>query len=295
VREDPKRKNLLYAGTETGVYFSLDGGTRWQPLQLNLPVVPITDLTIKNNDLIASTQGRAFWVLDDLTPLQERDTVSPTAPYLFTPAETVRARRAGFGRAPAGIGQNPPSGAIVTYWLDRRQDEVTLEFLDATGTVIKAFSSKDRNGPSGNAGLHRFVWDMRYPDAHGVEGGTFLAGGNLRGPVAVPGAYQVRLKAGGHTAVKPLRIVSDPRIETSTADPRQAVGDPRCRQRHPPHARGARGACRPRGRGQARRGPRIGAEGADRSPVRRLRRPDARVRSEIEQPHRGAPGLRVPG
>jgi photosystem II stability/assembly factor-like uncharacterized protein len=217
VREDPKRKDLLYAGTETGVYFSLDGGTRWQSLQLNLPVVPITDLTVKDGDVIVSTQGRAFWILDDITALHA--TGDPTAPAvrLFTPRDAVRTRRAGFGRSPIGAGQNPPAGALVTYSLDAPQD-VTLEFLDARGTVIRSVSSKDRNGPASKPGLHRYVWDMRYADAQGVEGGTYLAGGNLRGPVALPGTYQVRLKAAGRDLVEPLRIVADPRSQAAVAD-----------------------------------------------------------------------------
>jgi photosystem II stability/assembly factor-like uncharacterized protein len=217
VREDPKRRNLLYAGTETGVYISLDGGGRWQSLQLNLPIVPITDLTLKDDDLIASTQGRAFWILDDVTPLHEVGGAATQDAHLFAPRDAVRARRAGFGRAPAGAGQNPPAGAIVTYSLDRAQ-EVTLEFLDAKGAVVKRATSGDRNGPAGTPGMHRFTWDMRYPDAHGIEGGTFLAGGNLRGPIAVPGAYQVRLTAGGKTETRPLRIVADPRSQASVAE-----------------------------------------------------------------------------
>ena len=217
VREDPKRRNLLYAGTETGVYFSLDGGVRWQPLQLNLPIVPITDLTVKDDDLIASTQGRAFWILDDVTPLRELDDAAAAAAHLFAPRDAVRARRAGFGRAPAGAGQNPPAGAAITYSLARAQ-EVTLEFVDSTGAVVKTVTGRDRNGPAGTPGLHRYVWDMRYPDAHGLEGGTFLAGGNLRGPLAVPGTYQVRLKAGGETLTQPLRIVADPRSQAGVAE-----------------------------------------------------------------------------
>jgi photosystem II stability/assembly factor-like uncharacterized protein len=217
VREDPKRKDLLFAGTETGVYYSLDGGAKWQSLQLNLPVVPITDLTVKDGDLVASTQGRAFWILDDITPLEAAGDPATAAVRLFTPRDAVRVRRAGFGRAPVGAGQNPPSGAIVTYSLDSAQD-VTLEFLDARGTIVRSVSSKDRNGPTGKPGMHRYVWDMRYADAQGIESGTYLAGGNLRGPVALPGAYQVRLKAGGRTAAEPLRIVADPRGQASAAD-----------------------------------------------------------------------------
>jgi photosystem II stability/assembly factor-like uncharacterized protein len=218
VREDPKRKDLLFAGTETGVQYSLDGGARWQALQLNMPVVPITDLAVKNDDLIAATQGRAFWVLDDITPLRAmNDAVTTEAAHLFPPRDAIRSRRAGFGGRGGGIGQNPPGGAIVTYSLSAAQP-VTIDFLDAQGTVIKSVSSTDRNGPSGAAGTHRYAWDMRYPDASGIEGGTFLAGGNLRGPVAVPGTYQVRLKAGSQTLTQPLRIISDPKSQANAAD-----------------------------------------------------------------------------
>jgi photosystem II stability/assembly factor-like uncharacterized protein len=221
VREDPTQRGLLYAGTETGVFFSLDGGLHWQSLQLNLPIVPITDLTVKDGDLIASTQGRAFWILDDVTPLHEiGDAVATATAHLFAPRDAIRARRAGFGRAPAGIGQNSPAGAVVTYWLGRPQD-VTLEFVDSNGVVAKTAKSSDRNGPPASAGLHRFAWDMRYPDAHGIESGTFLAGGNLRGPLALPGSYQVRLKAGGQTLIQPLRIVADPRSHATLADLRE--------------------------------------------------------------------------
>jgi photosystem II stability/assembly factor-like uncharacterized protein len=218
IREDPKRKGLLFAGTETGVYYSTNDGAQWQPLQLNLPIVPITDLTIKNDDLIASTQGRSFWVLDDITPLHEmKDAVTTSTAQLFPPRDAIRSRRGGFGRGATGAGQNPPAGAIVTYSLPAAQD-VTLEFVDAKGAVVKSVSSADRNGPAGTPGLHRYAWDMRYADARGIAGGTFLAGGNLRGPVAVPGTYQVRMKTGGQTLTQPLRIVSDPKSEARATD-----------------------------------------------------------------------------
>jgi photosystem II stability/assembly factor-like uncharacterized protein len=217
VREDPVRRNLLYAGTETGVYLSLDGGGRWQSLQLNLPIVAITDLTVKDNDLIASTQGRAFWILDDVTPLHDLASAMTTAAHLVAPRHAVRARRGGFGRAPNGAGQNPPGGASIAYWLGRDQD-VAIEIVDATGAVVKRATNRDRNGPAGTRGLHRFTWDMRYPDAHGIGGGTFLAGGNLRGPIAVPGTYDVRLTAGGETQHQPLQIVADPRSSASIAE-----------------------------------------------------------------------------
>ncbi|HMF95729.1 MAG TPA: hypothetical protein VKE96_15620 [Vicinamibacterales bacterium] len=217
VREDSKRRNLLYAGTETGVYFSLDGGGRWESLQLNLPIVPITDLAVKDNDLIASTQGRAFWILDDVTPLYDLAGAMTTDAQLMAPRDAVRARRGGFGRAPAGAGQNPPGGAAVTYWLGRDQD-VAIDIVDAKGTVVKHATNHDRSGPAGSRGLHRFTWDMRYPDAHGIDGGTHLAGGNLRGPIAMPGSYQVRLTAGGTTQSQSLRIVADPRSQAAVAE-----------------------------------------------------------------------------
>jgi photosystem II stability/assembly factor-like uncharacterized protein len=217
IREDPKRRGLLFAGTETGVYYSTNDGTEWRSLQLNLPIVPITDLTIKNDDLIASTQGRSFWVLDDLTPLHGMSGTTTTAAQLFPTHDAVRARRGGFGRGASGVGQNPPGGAIVTYSLPAAQP-VTLEFLDAKGTVVKSVTSGERNGPAATPGLHRYSWDMRYADAHGIEGGTYLAGGNLRGPVAVPGTYQVRLTTGGQTLTQPLRIVADPKSEAKATD-----------------------------------------------------------------------------
>jgi len=144
------------------------------------------------------------------------DAATATA-HLVTPRNAVRARRAGFGRAPAGAGQNPPAGAVISYWLGRDQD-VTLEILDTKGAVVKTATSRDRNGPAATRGMHRYIWDMRYPDAHGIEGGTFLAGGSLRGPIALPGTYQVRLKAGSDTHTQSLRIVADPRSQATAAE-----------------------------------------------------------------------------
>jgi photosystem II stability/assembly factor-like uncharacterized protein len=218
IREDPTRKGLLFAGTEFGVFYSTNDGVQWQSLQLNLPIVPVTDLTIKGDDLVVATQGRSFWVLDDITPLEGvTDAVMTSAAHLFPSRDAIRSRRAGFGRGAAGIGQNPPAGAIVTYSLGSAQD-VTLEFVDQKGAVVRSVSSRDRNGPAATVGLHRYAWDMRYADARGIDGGTYLAGGNLRGPVAVPGPYQVRLKTGGQTLTQPLRIVSDPKSEAKASD-----------------------------------------------------------------------------
>ncbi|MFN8062029.1 MAG: hypothetical protein U0Q12_22950 [Vicinamibacterales bacterium] len=220
VREDPKRRGLLYAGTETGVFVSFDAGDRWQSLQLNLPVVPITDLTVKNDDLVASTQGRGFWILDDLTTLHQVDAADTTrAVRVFRPRDTARSRGA-FGRAAGAMGQNPPVGVVVRYFLAATpSDAVTLEFLDAQDRVVQRFSSADRGRTAVPAakGVNRFEWDMRYPDAQGIDKGTYLFGGNLRGPVALPGEYRVRLTAGGDTQTMPFTITPNPQ-SPATAD-----------------------------------------------------------------------------
>jgi photosystem II stability/assembly factor-like uncharacterized protein len=238
VREDPKRKSLLYAGTETGIYVSFDDGESWQSLQLNLPAVPVHDLAVKEDDLVAATHGRSFWILDDLTLLHQltSDVVSSKA-YLFKPWDTYRMktsmRRIG---ASTGVGQNPPGGVVVQYYLkEKPEEEIILEFLDEEGKAIKAFRSKERakeevvedpylaffGGGSGStsvsaeAGMNRFEWDMRYPDARGIKGGTTLFMGNLRGPRALPSTYQIRLTVGSESHVKSFEIKKDPRISAS--------------------------------------------------------------------------------
>lgn len=225
VREDPKRKGLLYAGTETGVYLSFDDGENWQSLQLNLPPVPVHDLVVKEDDLVAATHGRAFWILDDITPLEQLDDEALSSKfYLFEPKVAYRAQ--GFN-------------AVINYYLKEKPEaEILLEFLDKDGNVIKAIKSakeekkeekieleeeffRGRAAPSqipANIGLNRFEWDMRYPDAKGIKGRTYLMGGSLRGPVAVPGTYQVKITVGGESMTKPLEIKKDPRIGASQKD-----------------------------------------------------------------------------
>ncbi|MBV9437395.1 MAG: glycosyl hydrolase, partial [Acidobacteria bacterium] len=240
VRQDPVRSDLLFAGTETGVYVSFDDGRQWQSLQQNLPIVPITDLTLKNGDLIGSTQGRSFWVLDDITPLEQLSAEAENSPlHLFSPRPAYRgARGRSFG--PRG----PLDGVAVDYALNQSPSSpVTIEFLDAQGTVIKSFSSAAKQ-PSSNrgmgtrgaltrggnenavrtdAGLNRFVWDMRYPDAEGLDGGTFFLGGSLRGPEAAPGHYKVRITAGDRTQTADFEIKKDPRVATNDDDYRKQL------------------------------------------------------------------------
>lgn len=232
VREDPKRKGLLYAGTETGVFVSFDDGANWKSLQLNLPVVPIHDLVVKEDDLVAATHGRSFWILDDLTPLHQisEETVKADV-YLFKPRDAYQMR--GMGFPIANVGQNPPTGSVI-YFKERPEDEVILEFLDEKGNLIRKFSSKiSRPEPdsmermmsravrsqslTAEPGMNRFILDMRYPDAERVPG-AILWGGTLSGPVAVPGKYKVRLNAGDKTMTQTWEWKKNPRIPAIQED-----------------------------------------------------------------------------
>jgi photosystem II stability/assembly factor-like uncharacterized protein len=244
IREDPHRKGLLYTGTETGLYVSFDDGESWQSLQLNLPVVPITDLVIqkRDKDLVVATQGRSFWVLDDLPVLhQMKDEVAKADAYLFQPEDTYRTPGGAVPLPPtATVGQNPPSGVVVYYHLKTKPtDEVTLEFLDSAGKSIMKFSSKlstsesaptpaagEGGGPGASgstprvaieAGLNRFVWDTRYADATRFPG-LIMWAGSVTGPRAVPGNYQVKLTVGGKTLTENFEIKKDPRIATTPED-----------------------------------------------------------------------------
>lgn len=265
IREDPARRGLLYAGTETGVYVSFDDGANWQSFQLNLPVVPIHDFVVKDNDLVAATHGRSFWVLDDLTPLhQVTEEIAGNPAHLFKPRSTYRFPvRRGFwsgrldgrnyerGDGPLiftynqskdsegqtirrmlDAGDDLVEGVLVFYYLKERPDgDVTLAFLDREKNVIKSFQSDgkdDRDKPSvqqdlqvrKEAGMNRFIWDMRYQNAHHVPGdeSTTGFGSTITGPVAIPGVYQVQLSVNGQTFVQPFEIRVDPRISTTHED-----------------------------------------------------------------------------
>lgn len=244
VREDPNWRNLLYAGTETGVFFSLDGGARWQPLQQNLPAVPVTDLQVKRKDLVISTEGRAFWIMDDVTPLHElSDSVAMVPLHLVTPREAYRSSLGGEGGAAFGlgsyqfpnVGSNPPNGAIIDYWLRTKADStspVTLEVLDAGGAVVRRFSSAEP-GPAepgappvapklpAEAGLNRFVWDLRREGIGGVPG---TMSGASEGPRVVTGSYQLRMSRAGVRQARTLTVLPDPRSNPSAASLAEQAG-----------------------------------------------------------------------
>ncbi|MGA7565390.1 MAG: hypothetical protein WBW53_04880 [Terriglobales bacterium] len=258
VREDPKRKGLLYAGTERGIFVSFDDGLHWRSLQLNLPNTPVHDLVIKDNDLVVATHGRSFWILDDVSPLRQfADSIAGDDLHLYQPATAYRIHT---GEAPARFsfaGKNPPSGAVIYFYLkhapkpatppaaqkdaqqdvqkpDVQNDEVKIQILDSSGQVIRSYSS-NRSDPLDEPldpddkkpekqikpedGLNRFVWDLHYADAIRVPG-YFLweYGDGAKGPLAAPGNYQVRVIADGKTETAPLELKIDLRVTVSQSD-----------------------------------------------------------------------------
>jgi photosystem II stability/assembly factor-like uncharacterized protein len=245
IREDPKRKGLLFAGTESGIYFSADDGDHWNPLQQNLPVSPIHDLAVKADDLVVATHGRSFWVLDDISPLRELASgIGAESAHLFIPANALRVRRSVNNDTPLPPeepqGENPPAGAIIYYSLNGgTSGEVTLEILDHSGQVVRRYSSNDqprtaRTPPpfpnywlpkqeilSAEGGMHRFTWDLRYAPPAAGGGGYAMAVANkqtepgAQGPLVVPGGYRVRLTVAGKSYEQPLEVGPDPRVKTT--------------------------------------------------------------------------------
>jgi photosystem II stability/assembly factor-like uncharacterized protein len=252
VREDPVKKGLLFAGTELGVYFSINDGDSWQPLQLNLPVSPVHDLVIKDNDLVIATHGRAFWILDDISPLRQltREVQSAEA-YLFPPATAMRVRANTNHDTPLPpeepAGENPPPGAIFYYYLKSpAQGEAKLEVLDAKGQVVRTYSSKDQpfrpptppafpmywfnpQAPlAATAGMHRFIWDIRYTAPPIAQPGYSMSTAartdtprEPEGPQALPGEYQLRLTVDGKSYTQQFKLTMDPRVKTSPEDLRR--------------------------------------------------------------------------
>jgi len=247
VREDPLRKGLLFAGTETSVWVSFDDGERWQSLQQNLPHTSMRDLLIRENDLIVATHGRGFWILDDISLLRQlSDEVTNAEAHLFKPAAAIRARRSTYTDTPVPpdepLAQNPPDGAVIDYFLAKpAAGVVTLEILDSRGKVVRRFASDDKpefteeqlkqqlipiywvrpaRAVSTDAGMHRWVWDLHYPSP--VPGShqypiSAVPGDTPRvpqGPLAAPGQYTVRLTANGASTTAPLTVKIDPRVKT---------------------------------------------------------------------------------
>ncbi len=223
VRVDPKRAGLLYAGTEYGMYVSFNDGASWKPFRLNLPLVPITDLTIKNDNLIAATQGRGFWIIDDLTLLHQlTPQIAVEKFHLYKPMPTYRT----LGSNGANLkfeGQNHPGGVMVHFYLPTAPDstsKISLEILEKDGKLIRKYDTKAKepaNKLEAKNGLNRFVWNMVYPEASRFEG-MILWGGGTQGPKAVPGTYKARLTVNGQPQETEFVILQDPRSQTPLAD-----------------------------------------------------------------------------
>lgn len=250
VREDPERKGLLFAGTEKAVWVSFDDGDHWQSLQLNLPHTSMRDLWIHDNDLVVATHGRAFWILDDISPLRQMAaSVVQSDAYLFRPGRAYRVRRSTNSDTPLPpdepAGLNPPDGAIVDYFLAKSASGfVMIEIRDAQGKLVRKYSSTDRpeitaeelkkqlipiywvgmqGALASGEGMHRWTWDLRYPSPTSTRHEypiAAIAGRTPReplGPYALPGKYTVRLTVNGHSYTAPLMVEMDPRVKTSSA------------------------------------------------------------------------------
>ncbi|WP_370390838.1 glycosyl hydrolase [uncultured Winogradskyella sp.] len=219
LREDPKRKGLLYAGTETGMYISFNDGKDWQPFQLNLPIVPITDLTIKDNNLIVATQGRSLWIIDDLTVIHQLFDADLTKNILFKPKDSYR-MSGGSRSGSLTSGTNHPNGVITYFNLKdySEDDKVSLTYFDKKGDTIKTFSTSDKkNKLEVKKGPNHFVWNMTYDGAERLPG-MILWAASLQGPRAVPGTYEVHLNVNGDVQKQSFNIVPDPRAESTVED-----------------------------------------------------------------------------
>ncbi len=237
IRADPTQAGLLYAGTERGLYLSGDDGASWQAFQLNLPIVPITDLAIKEGNLVAATQGRGYWILDPLNVVRQLAAgQAPEDDGLFLPAPAWRVANEA-SDDPGQAGTSAPAGVVFHYQLANDLDEDSpLELLitDSSGATVRRFTRKPAAGAAAadeddasqygdddrllesSAGLHDFTWNLRYPSVETFDG-LVLWNRNLEGPQALPGVYQATLTAGGMTQTVPVEVLADPRVVVDDA------------------------------------------------------------------------------
>ncbi|HZQ91827.1 MAG TPA: hypothetical protein VFA60_08560 [Terriglobales bacterium] len=236
VREDPVRKGLVYAGTETGPFVSFDNGEHWQRLQLNLPTTPIHDLEVHGDDLIAATHGRSFWILDNVTPLRQVSAQMSSDPVVFyRPQPALRLHYPEDVDRRRPVGDNPPPGAMIDYFLKAKPEgEITLDVYDASGKLVRHLSNKEKKEDGEQppewpdqekpaevlpdaAGMNRFPWDLRWENPVKIPG-AFYAGLGPRGPRVLPGQYQLKLTVGGKSYTQPLEVRVDPRVKAPPAD-----------------------------------------------------------------------------
>ncbi len=222
LRADKKRPGLLYCGTEYGMYISYDDGANWKPFQLNLPMVPITDLTIKENDLVVATQGRSFWVLDDLTVVQQKDN-NIINKNLFAFGVNDAYRFDGFQNPnPKNAGMNPPNGSVINYYLKDVTDsaKVSIDILDKNKKLIKTFSTKAKEKEDKidvSSGMNQFVWNMQYSPAEKIDG-LIIWHGSVPGPKAAPGQYSYKIKAEKDSVEGSFTIKANPVYNVSQQD-----------------------------------------------------------------------------
>jgi photosystem II stability/assembly factor-like uncharacterized protein len=248
VREDPGRRGLLFAGSETQVWVSYDDGEHWQSLRINMPATSIRDLVIKDDDVVVGTHGRGFWILDDITPLRQLTARALSAPaHLFRPGLATRVRSSMYTDTPIPPDEprslNPPDGVVISYHLANEAQSLTLEVIDASGRVVRRYEKGVNADPDprqrtqvpdywiapspvlrADAGLHRFVWDLHYPrpkvtsfsyPISGIPGRTVP---EPLGPWVSPGTYTVRLTVNGTPYTQPLRVRMDPRVRTTASE-----------------------------------------------------------------------------
>ncbi|MCA1790194.1 MAG: hypothetical protein LC667_10145, partial [Thioalkalivibrio sp.] len=226
IREDPVRPGLLYAGSETGAYISFDAGASWQPLQRNLPPVAVMSMQVKDDDLVIATHGRGVWIMDGVGALRQITPAVATAPvHLFDipPATRNLAVRMGRARLAANSGSNPSLGVVVDYYLAEAPAEASLTILDPAGGEIRTFTSTEggRTALPAEAGMNRFVWDMRYADPPAAPPSANLTGFEATspsGPAAVPGVYQAKLTVGGESQTRSFEIRKAPLVTATDAD-----------------------------------------------------------------------------
>jgi hypothetical protein len=247
IREDPQRKGLLFAGTEKGIYVSLDDGTNWESLRLNLPASSVRDLIVKGDDLVVATHGRGFWILDNITPLRQAPK-NTGEDLLFKPQTALRVRANLNTDTPLPpdepAGENPPDGAMIDYFLSKdARGPVIIEIKDGKGQSVRKYSSTDAlveanpkrlripsywirplQSVSTKAGMHRFLWDMHYTPVPGVDP-EFPMQATYRNtapeatsPWVMPGEYTIALTLDGKTFNQPLTVTMDPRVKASAAD-----------------------------------------------------------------------------
>jgi photosystem II stability/assembly factor-like uncharacterized protein len=224
LRADPKRKGLLYAGTEKGMYISFDDGENWDSFQQNLPIVPITDLAIKNDNLIAATQGRALWIIDDLTPLHQLNSALIEQDVILYKPKDAYNMPGGNGKTSRTAGTNHAGGVSVNYFIKKKNDKdtIALSFYDTNNKLIKKYATnfdkeKKEELLKIENGNNVFNWDMMYPGAESVEG-MILWWASLNGPMALPGAYKVDLSVNGKKTSKNFNILRNPTSETTESD-----------------------------------------------------------------------------